>query len=344
MSGKALEEVDPVTSPGFLINKADAVATAGSCFAQHIARTLAAQGFNYMTYEIAPPGREKDPSYGMFSARYGNIYTACQLLQLVQRVYGLFVPEDRAWRLSNGRLIDPFRPRIEEGGFADEETFADDQAQHFAAVRRVIEDCDVFIFTLGLTEGWRSTKDQAVTPFHPGVFRAEGGDYEFHNFSVVEVESDLRLAIELIRTANPDVRVILTVSPVSLIATYEDRHVLVSTVYSKSVLRVVADAVTRAMPNVAYFPSYEMITGPQAGRASFEDDLREVRPEAVARVMKVFSRHYLTTEEGAQTALRPAALAPTPLNVGSRASDEAEFEAFSKVICDEDAISASLVV
>ena len=338
MAQRPAAEVDPV-SAAFVIDKSQAVATAGSCFAQHIARTLAVQGFNYLIGERAPPGRESDPSYGMFSARYGNIYTARQLLQLVQRVYGLFVPEEDAWRAPNGRLIDPFRPRIEEGGFLDEPTFTADRATHFDAVRDVIETCDVFVFTLGLTEAWRSKKDGAVVPFHPGVFGAESDDYEFHNFSVAEVEADLRLAIELLRTANPGMRIVLTVSPVSLIATYEDRHVLVSTVYSKSVLRVVAETVTRSLANVAYFPSYEMITGPHAGRSSFEDDLREVRPEAVASVMQTFSRHYLTATPGEN---RAPALEPAILDTRLSAADAEDFDLLNKAICDEQVIENAL--
>ena len=86
VSGRQAEEVDPITRPPFLISKTDAVATAGSCFAQHIARTLTAQGFNYLLGEPAPAGRENDATYGMFSARYGNVYSARQLLQLIQRV------------------------------------------------------------------------------------------------------------------------------------------------------------------------------------------------------------------------------------------------------------------
>ena len=48
-----------------------------------------------------------------------------------------------------------------------------------------------------------------------------------------------------LKRLNPGVRVLLTVSPVPLIATYEPRHVLVSTTYSKSVLRVAAEQVMR---------------------------------------------------------------------------------------------------
>ena len=80
---------------------------------------------------------------------------------------------------------------------------------------------------------------------------------------------------------------------VALVATYEDTHVLPATVYSKSALRVVAEMATRAHDRVGYFPSYEIITGPQSRGAFFEDDLREVRPEGVAHVMSIFARHYL---------------------------------------------------
>ncbi len=122
-------------------------------------------------------------------------------------------------------------------------------------------------------------------------------DYGFHNFTVGEVEADLLKFIDLLRSVNPAARIILTVSPVSLVATYEDRHVLVSTVYSKSVLRVAAEAATRGRENVAYFPSFEIITGAPARSQFYEDDLREVSAAGVAHVMSIFVKHYVTSED-----------------------------------------------
>lgn len=62
------------------------IAAAGSCFAQHIGRQFAARGFNYIDVEPAPPGfpatLKSEFGYGLFSARFGNIYTARQRLQL----------------------------------------------------------------------------------------------------------------------------------------------------------------------------------------------------------------------------------------------------------------------
>ena len=97
----------------------------------------------------------------------------------------------------------------------------------------------------------------------------------------------------LMRSVNPRLRVLLTVSPVPLIATYEDRHVLVSTTLSKAVLRVAADAAQRRFDFVDYFPSFELIAASSAGGQYLEPDLREVRDVGVAHVMRCFSRHYV---------------------------------------------------
>ena len=53
VAGPPLADVDPVVAPKFTISRADRVATAGSCFAQHIARHLSRSGFNYFVTEKA---------------------------------------------------------------------------------------------------------------------------------------------------------------------------------------------------------------------------------------------------------------------------------------------------
>src|SRR5690349_14915994 len=77
--------LDPVVHAKFRIGPQARVATAGSCFAQHISRRLQAIGFHYFVAEDAPALSDearRARNYGVFSARYGNVYTARQLLQL----------------------------------------------------------------------------------------------------------------------------------------------------------------------------------------------------------------------------------------------------------------------
>lgn len=331
-----INAVDPVTRPKFTVEKSQKIATAGSCFAQHIARTLSRNGFNYFVTEPAPDDMDKATAharnYGVFSARYGNIYTVRQLVQLIDRVYGSYIPEDEYWIRKDGRFVDPFRPQVEPEGFVSLESAEESRKQHFFAVRTMLEEMDVFVFTLGLTEGWRSRHDGAVFPLAPGV---AGGEmdltrYEFVNFNSNEVSHDIEIFLQKLALINPKCRVILTVSPVPLIATYEPQHALVATTYSKSVLRVAAEQIRAQYSNVEYFPSYEIIAGSFNRGKYFESDLRSVTDEGVAHVMRLFLKHYMT--QGIDETEFNLKHKPTQLEIEKK-------KALFDIVCDEEAIA-----
>ena len=309
----------------------------GSCFAQHISRTLVKQRYQFLVTEhYVPAEGVSDENFGVFPARFGNIYTARQLLQLIERAYGER-QDTQFWPGRRDVIIDPFRPTIQSKGFGTVEFARLDRERHLSAVRTMFEQCDVFVFTLGLTEAWEfNDRRQCVSP---GPWRsfseAKDTDYRFHNFSVAEVVRDMLAALDRLFAVNPSVKVILTVSPVALIATYEDRHVLVSTVASKSILRAAADEIFRQRPSrVSYFPSYEIITGPQSGGRYFAPDLRDVTPEGVAYVMSLFSKHYLAAVPNTDSAAEIAAATGGELT----AEDEQRMAEISAIICDEEEI------
>ncbi len=301
-------ELDPLGQTTFHISKTDRIVTAGSCFAQHIARHLARSGYCYHVTETRPEGMSeteaRDRQYGLFSARYGNLYTTLQLRQLIEEaLFGRHSDQRRTffsrligsqsqrlpdWPLSSGAFVDPLRPTVEPNGFASLTEMLSDRRRHLAAVKLALEQADVFVFTLGLTEGWLHKPTNTALPLAPGVYGgAWNEDYAFFNHGTEEVTRNLLSALTLIRVHNPKCRFILTVSPVPLAATYANRHVLQSTVYSKSVLRVAAQSVSDALPGTLYFPSYEIITAP--GMNYYDADLRNVSERGVAHVMRVFS-------------------------------------------------------
>jgi hypothetical protein len=326
--------VDPTVRVPFKISRSTLVATGGSCFAQHIGRILKENNCSYYVVESAPDGlaasQHREWNYGIFSARYGNLYTARQLLQLFDRAYGLYQPSLSYWQTDSGSYVDPFRPRIQPPGFSSIDELIADRERHLAAVRSMFEKLDVFVFTLGLTESWEHRPDGAVLPLAPGVAGGvwEPDLYTFRNYSVQEVESDLLTFIDRLRSVNSDARVILTVSPVPLVATYEDRHVLVSTCLSKAVLRVAADTCARERDDVVYFPSYEIVTGPHAGGNYYDDDLRSINQNGVNHVMRTFFRHFLADGQpaiGAEDADVPYA--------------SSELESLKDVICDEESLA-----
>jgi hypothetical protein len=333
VSSVAPHELDPVVESPLLLGEDNKIATIGSCFAQHLSRFLERSGMGYWVAEQAPSSMPEDEArrrnYGVFSARYGNVYTVRQAVQLLDRAFGAFRPHETAWTRGES-LVDPFRPRVEPDGFRDIDSLSRDCAAHLEAVRRVFTEADVLVFTLGLTEAWIDVTDGAVFPLAPGV---SGGTFEpsrhaFVNFDYDEVSADLGAFAELFHNVNPAGHILLSVSPVPLVATYEPRHVLVSTVHSKSILRVAAGEAEQRFPFVHYFPAYEVVMAPGQGDRYFADDLRQVTQEGVAHVMRVFARHFYPAEE--------------PISQDWTIGMQLQNRALVEMICDEIEIERAL--
>lgn len=283
------------------LNRDDSFMSAGSCFASNVRRYLESWGHRYTVTESAHPGWPESAEslyYEAFSARYGNIYTARQMVQLLQRCLGEFQPSEEFWESESGEFIDPYRPGLIHRAWSLPE-FRALTKQHLDAVRTAVEQSSVLVFTLGLTEAWYSADDGAVFPACPGTVSGafDPDRHRFVNYSVVDVTEDLEAMIAILRRINPSIRVIITVSPVPLVATASGRHVLTATTYSKAVLRVAADQAVRGTSDVAYFPAYEIVTGAQNLGAAFEEDLRSVREPVIAQVMAGFASTFFNPSE-----------------------------------------------
>ncbi len=321
------------------------IATAGSCFAQHIGRHLQQQGFDYLDVEPAPAGlppeAHRDWGYGLYSARYGNVYTSRQLVQLVDRALGRFVPVADWWE-KDGGIVDPFRPTIEPEPFGSLAEMRALRADHLGRVAEMLRSADVLVFTLGLTEAWLSRQDGACYPLCPGTAggRFDAGLHQLHNLGSAEVRADLEGVLATLRALNPRLEVLLTVSPVSLMATATAQQVSVATTYSKSVLRAVAGEVHDAHDFVDYFPSYDIITGPASRGAFYKPGMRDVSPDGVAHVMGVFMAEHRPVAAAAAKAapgVMPARMAP---RMAPRTATSPQPPDDDDVKCDEELLSS----
>ena len=317
--------ITPLRAVRFSMPPGTLISTAGSCFAQNLARHLHANPL-ISVLEVEEIGKDQP----LFSGLYGNIYTARQLVQLFDEAFGSRHPQDIVFQRPDGRYVDGLRPYIFPHGFAGPKEVLAARACHLEAVRRVFAECSVFVFTLGLTEAWRAVADGTVFPVAPGVVSeaVSPPDYEFHNFRYDEVVEDLDDFVGRMSERNPTARVILTVSPVPLTATYTDEHVLVATNHSKAILRAACSAAEARHPAVFYFPAYEIITAPFARGAYYEANLRSITTQGVDHVMRVFEANFL----GAAAA-RPAVSAPASALFSDRDGE---------VICDEEEIVKSV--
>jgi hypothetical protein len=322
--------------PRFAVTRDMQIATAGSCFAQHVGRALRGAGFKVLDAEALPDAVSDDVAnrfgYRLFSGRYGNIYTTRQLAQLLDEVEGRFTPALPVWRRGD-RFFDAQRPGVEPDGLDSEEQVLDHRQRHLARLRPVFAEADVFVFTFGLTEAWTHRVSGTVYPTAPGTI---AGSYDpeifaFHNYNTIEVLRDFERFRTALKAINPNVRFLVTVSPVPLTATATDAHVEVATCYSKAVLRAACGMLVARHEDIDYFPSFEIITSQNARGAYYEPNMRSVSPMGVETAMRLFLR---------AQGVDPAAPAPAPKKARGRPRQRTVADRSDDVQCEDALLDA----
>ncbi|MCB1389398.1 MAG: GSCFA domain-containing protein [Rhodobacteraceae bacterium] len=316
------------------------VATAGSCFAQHVGRALRQAGYNVQDAEPFPVGWTTPNAarygFGIYSARYGNIYTVRQLLQLHDEAFGALTPALPVWE-RGGRFFDAQRPGVEPDGLDSPEAVLAHRARHLARVRALFQGCDVFVFTLGLTEAWVHTETGTVYPTAPGTIAGtfDPAVFSFVNYGFPEILADFETFMSRMKAHNPDIRFLVTTSPVPLTATATGQHVEVATAYSKAVLRAVCGTLYERHGDLDYFPSYEVITSANNRGVYFASNKRSVSDLGVQTAMRLFlTAHGATPGAGDAVAARGGkrrrARPEAPATAEDVVCEEALLEAFSK--------------
>ena len=337
-------DVAELWDPKFQIRPRAPIVTFGSCFAQHFAKALLKREMNWFDGEPAPAAVSDELAvkfgYRTFSARTANIYTPSLLLQWLRWAFGESEVPNEVWQKGD-RYFDPFRPRIEPDGFDSPEDVVRLRNQTLAALRTCVTKAKVFVFTLGLTESWFH-KDGYEYPMCPGTAAGsfDPAQHVFVNQRFTQVHDALDKAITLMRRHNPQLNVLLTVSPVPLIATNSGEHVLVATMQSKSLLRSVAWEVSATNDFVDYFPSYEIINAPSFRGMFFDPDQRSVNPVGVDFVMRSFfeareRKFGADVPPAARRANREDADADAP--TGARGGEKRRK---ADIVCEEEVLAA----
>ncbi|MCX7299849.1 MAG: GSCFA domain-containing protein [Rhodobacterales bacterium] len=327
----AVAEVDRNCFPGLYeprltLVPATGVATAGSCFAQHIGHRLRISGCNVLDAEPVPAAMNETVAqafgYALFSSRTGNIYTTRQLRQFLTDINEGYVDARFVWA-KGPAFIDALRPTVEPEGLSSPKDVLLHRTYHLERTARMLRNADLFVFTLGLTECWEDRPTGRVFPICPGVV---GGLFDphvhaFRNLRYLDVLQDLEAIRELLHRFNPAMQMLLTVSPVPLTATVSGDHVMTATTASKAILRAAADEFVKTTPGTDYFPSFEIITQPASGGPWFEANMRRVSAAGVDKVMGIFlSAHGIMADPP-----------PAPKTVGApETASEAD-----EIVCDE---------
>jgi hypothetical protein len=241
---------------GLLIDKSTPIASMGSCFAREIRKVLLRQGYSYITEE------EDHPASVHASAAWERTYNTFSMRQIFEYTFESFTPETRWWvSPKTGQVQDPYRRIIL---YESIEEAQKDFQSHIEYSKKAIKKASVLILTLGLTEIWEDKVDKSVICLPSGPYFNEGGGKDEYLFRVSRYQENLdnlEKIYKIVKKHNKDCKIIMTISPVHLWATFrEDMDVISANCNSKSTLRVVADEFVTNHEDVFYFPSYEIAT------------------------------------------------------------------------------------
>jgi hypothetical protein len=276
-----VDEELPYAQVKQFVTRATPIGSAGSCFAAEIRSVLIREGFNYVTTE---------PN-DLTCADWGPLYNVPSMRQLVEKAFGLaHTPHLVALKqhmksdyTAGFDIVDPFRQNVK---FRSLEEYEENYQRHLDAAREALLKCEVFILTLGMNEIWYLKSDGSILTrmlwdMSPALF-------DRRVLTVEENVKELNRMLEVWRSHNPALKLIVTVSPVPLHATFqgEHTHVIAATCHAKSTLRAAAEEFVRENRDVFYFPAYETVM--YCTEKPFLADNRHVTPEAVAKVAKLF--------------------------------------------------------
>ena len=283
----------PKLSPSFQIQPSDRVFCMGSCFARNIEAALLRLNLDCVTARVFNPYIRGAWGDNNFLIRYNPFSMLNEL----------------TWAL------DPTQPFPKEGYLPAKGNLWTDPHNHahyephskdrlVELRRRVgentqkIKDCRIFIMTLGLVEAWYDHEIQKYANVPPDFdfLKKNPRRFELRVLSYEEILEALEKIYTLLQQyGHPDLKMLLSVSPVPLSMTYRDCDVMTANCYSKSVLRAAAESFCNQKEFVDYFPSYESITLSKRSEA-WGKDQRHVTEEIVRFNVTQMVKHYISPD------------------------------------------------
>jgi hypothetical protein len=247
------------------ISQDTVVVAFGSCFAKHISDHLATIGYRVES-------SRSDKAY--ISVMGDGIVNTYAILQQFEWAWENKVPETPLWHDYDGR----------EFGY-------DNQIR--IETKRIFDLAEVFIITLGLSEIWYDEPTGQVFWRAVPQNRFDPARHKFRVATHAENLANLMAMRAIIRRHRPDARIIVTLSPIGLTATFRPISAIVANCVSKANLRSALDEFFGANgvdDHLHYFPSYEIATA--CFDRPFTPDRRHVHAHILEFNMRIFERYY----------------------------------------------------
>jgi hypothetical protein len=273
--------VFPDICPSFTFDRGNRVFTIGSCFARNIEEHLT--GFEVPTLRFVAPEAE------WIGRRNGllNEYNPGTMAQRIERAFtGAASPATTIVESDKGGMVD----LLLSAARVVSAVRAVERRREIDKVYAQLPESHVVIVTLGLVEAWVDTRERCYLNRMPPIHLIQK-DPDRYGVEVFDVDTAYALLDKAFETLlNNGNKVVLTVSPVPLNATFTGQDVVVANSFSKAVLRVCAERLAKKFSNIDYFPSYEIVV--LAGLAAFLDDNIHVVDPVVGEIVQYMLSRY----------------------------------------------------
>jgi hypothetical protein len=252
---------------GPLLHPATRITAFGSCFASHITQHLMEIGYS--------TSKEREPDIYISSMGEGLVNTYSLLGQF-------------EWALEDRRQPVDLWHGFKAEGYGYDETIR-------RRTRDVFLATEFFIITLGLSEIWYDETTGGVFWRAVPLSAFDPSRHKFRVSTVAETKANLAAIYDLIRRHVPAAKVLFTLSPIPLAATFRPVSCITANSVSKAVLRAGLDEFLRdneadINARLFYFPSYEILN--HAFADPWMKDSRHPASFVVKSILKTFEAVY----------------------------------------------------
>lgn len=291
-----------------LINHERSIFSLGSCFADNIADLLERDLFQVL----------KNP--------FGTLYNPASILQTIERLScpKLFNEEDLFETEGQWRSWDCHTKL----GFKDLKSAVNQLNSLIEQSRLFIEKAGTVILTFGTTFVFQLRHSGAIVA---NCHKMPGSLFERFMLPIEDCISKIEKSINLLRNLNPEIKIIMTVSPIRHLSDGAHGNFL-----SKATLALAIEKVIEKHEGVFYFPSYEIMMDDLRDYRFYSDDMKHPSKMAIDYIYSRFQESYWNkrtfeiTEKARKISLRKE----------HRFSDDTnplKYEQFQRITCQMEA-------
>lgn len=255
-----------VAESGYKMTISDKIVTVGSCFADVIGKKL----LENKVETIANP--------------YGNLYNPLSIHQAVGYSTLNQQPADITFTQQNGLFLN-FDFHSEIAAFSKSE-LTQGISEIINRTHTFIKKAKWLIITYGTAWVYKRNDNGMVVG---NCHKLAGSLFSKSILTNLEIENSFVALYSHLKELNPALRVVLTVSPVRHL-----KDTLELNGISKAILRVACFNITKALPDVHYFPAYEIMMDDLRDYRFYQPDM--IHPSSVAEdyIWKKFTEAYFT--------------------------------------------------